>query len=242
MKTRTLVLIGLSPWALGLSACGKEEVPAVVEPPAAEAEALAAREAAEAKRRAGETEALAARLAEIDKTIREMGSAAGSAPLSRELEESIGSLAEAASSPHDLLEALGQAGGDDWASRRDRAEQALDDLEERVDAVATSLAEWRRREQAANDARQNLELPRDPGSGLIQGLDGGLYDRYLASVIEDVQRELRARGLYAGQVDGYLDTVTQQAIGGFQKQAELAVSGVPSPMTRDRLFAADETD
>jgi murein L,D-transpeptidase YcbB/YkuD len=70
---------------------------------------------------------------------------------------------------------------------------------------------------------------------MITGLDGKEYESYKTSVIEAVQAALQRVGVYSGAVNGVLDETTMQAIGEFQKQNGLHVSGVPSPKTREAL-------
>ncbi len=72
--------------------------------------------------------------------------------------------------------------------------------------------------------------------GLIIGLDGGTYQPYSTAVIAKVQGALAAKGFYKGEVNGVFDKETLNAIGAFQKQNGLTVSGVPSPSTRRLLF------
>ena len=52
-----------------------------------------------------------------------------------------------------------------------------------------------------------------------------------------VQERLLGLGLYAGPADGTFCEPTLDAVGAFQEAQDLHVSGVPSPMTRERLFA-----
>ncbi len=75
---------------------------------------------------------------------------------------------------------------------------------------------------------------------LLLGLDGGLYDPYRVRVIAEVQEARKAQGLYAGAVHRYLDEETMKALGEFQKQNELKVSGVPTPRTRKALLSGNE--
>src|SRR5687768_6777588 len=75
----------------------------------------------------------------------------------------------------------------------------------------------------------------EPQRQMIMGLDGKEYDSYKTSVIEAVQAALQREGLYSGEVNGVLDETTMQAIGEFQKQNGIHVSGVPSPKTREAL-------
>lgn len=77
-----------------------------------------------------------------------------------------------------------------------------------------------------------------PGSAtdeLIRGLDGGLYSPYRPSVIRSAQDVLKQEGLYSGARDGVLDDATMQALGEFQKQHGMVVSGIPTPRTRKEL-------
>jgi peptidoglycan hydrolase-like protein with peptidoglycan-binding domain len=77
---------------------------------------------------------------------------------------------------------------------------------------------------------------------LIRGLDGGMYEPYSPALLSKVQEALRAEGLYSGETTGVLDEATMTALGEFQKQHDLQVSGVPSPETRKRLLAGASTD
>jgi murein L,D-transpeptidase YcbB/YkuD len=70
---------------------------------------------------------------------------------------------------------------------------------------------------------------------MITGLDGKEYESYKMSVIEAVQAALQRAGVYSGTVNGVLDEATMQAIGEFQRQNGIHVSGVPSPKTREAL-------
>jgi hypothetical protein len=71
---------------------------------------------------------------------------------------------------------------------------------------------------------------------LVLGLDGGEYDAYSVSTVQEVQQALTAQGLYAGPISGILDQATMQAIGEFQKSNDLQVCGVPTPHTREMLL------
>ena len=51
------------------------------------------------------------------------------------------------------------------------------------------------------------------------------------------QRALQAQGFYSGEAHRYLDEETMKALGEFQKQKGLKVSGVPTPRTRKALWA-----
>ena len=78
--------------------------------------------------------------------------------------------------------------------------------------------------------------------GVIAGLDGELYEAYLPVTIERIQEVLRARGLYAGPVNGILDAPTMQAILAFQEASyALERSGIPSPRTRRLLEQGSHT-
>jgi hypothetical protein len=71
---------------------------------------------------------------------------------------------------------------------------------------------------------------------LVLGLDGGEYDPYSVSAVQEVQQALKTRGLYAGSISGVLDQATMQAIGEFQKNNSLQACGVPTPHTREMLL------
>lgn len=77
---------------------------------------------------------------------------------------------------------------------------------------------------------------------LIKGLDGGDYQPYKPSVIERVQRQLSELGYYQGPVDGRLSQETMEALGQFQKENRLVVTGIPTPRTRQRLQELLATD
>jgi len=78
---------------------------------------------------------------------------------------------------------------------------------------------------------------------LIAGLDGALYEPYRAVTIERVQRIIKERGLYAGPINGILDTPTMKAIYTFQEATHiLQVCGVPTPRTRKMLEQGSHTD
>jgi peptidoglycan hydrolase-like protein with peptidoglycan-binding domain len=70
----------------------------------------------------------------------------------------------------------------------------------------------------------------------VKGLDGGDYLPYKATVVQKVQEALKQEGLYAREVNGELDEPTMKAIGEFQRENNLTVSGVPSPATRKLLL------
>lgn len=71
---------------------------------------------------------------------------------------------------------------------------------------------------------------------LIRGLDGGEYDPYAPSTVQQVQQALQSQGLYDGPISGVLDEATMQAISEFQKSNGLQVCGVPTPRTREALL------
>lgn len=77
---------------------------------------------------------------------------------------------------------------------------------------------------------------------LIAGLDGSLYDPYRTETIQSVQKALRARGLYAGPLNGILDMPTMKSIYAFQEANNLQRCGVPTPHTRRMLEQGSHTD
>lgn len=85
----------------------------------------------------------------------------------------------------------------------------------------------------APNSAQSQETKEVP---MITGLDGGTYEAYDPALVERVQQALREKGLYQGEVNGVLDQETMEAIGEFQQQNNIMVSGVPSPHTRQALL------
>ncbi len=236
MSKHILVLFTILISATAMLNCRKQEVPPA-ETPATEEQALLDQQEQEAARRGEEVAALEARLSAVTASVAGLKSALGSAQNPIELEDSIRDLDTQLGSAQQLLTELRGAQGEAWTDLRDRLLEVLDRLDQKANADAGSVSEWKQREEAAREARREMTLPIVAKSGLIEGLDGGDYEPYLGSVVESVQRRLRAEGLYAGEADGYFDTTTRAAVGRFQDREGLAVSGVPSPMTRARLFA-----
>jgi hypothetical protein len=76
----------------------------------------------------------------------------------------------------------------------------------------------------------------------IAGLDGALYDAYPLATIQRVQQALKERGLYAGPMNGILDSPTMKAIYAFQEASKLQRCGVPTPHTRKMLEQGSHTD
>jgi len=77
----------------------------------------------------------------------------------------------------------------------------------------------------------------------IAGLDGALYEPYRAATIERIQQSLKARGLYAGPMNGILDSPTMKALYAFQEaNHNLQLCGVPTPRTRKMLAQGSHTD
>jgi len=76
----------------------------------------------------------------------------------------------------------------------------------------------------------------------IAGLDGALYDPYPPATIRRVQQALRRRGLYAGPMNGILDSPTMKSIYAFQQANNLQPCGVPTPHTRTMLEQGSHTD
>jgi hypothetical protein len=87
-----------------------------------------------------------------------------------------------------------------------------------------------------------------PGSGvplwtegavgtLVPGLDGAEYDAYGRELIGAVQEALSREGIYTGPLNRVFDQPTTEAIGEFQEANDIHVSGVPSPVTRQRLLS-----
>jgi peptidoglycan hydrolase-like protein with peptidoglycan-binding domain len=227
MKRVHPILLGAA-IAIGLYGCS-EPKEAIEEPsPAAVAEAE------EAARRADETSALADRAAQLTSSISSIGGEVDTLP--DDLAATVSQVRTAQDGVERLVDELGQASGDQWEGARSRLDAALNDLQAARDGAATAVADWQRRQAEALAARTSSGSPVDPETGLIIGLDGGDYEQYVPAAVEHAQARLRDLGRYAGPVDGVLDKPTMEALGEFQKQEELQVSGVPSPMTRFRLY------
>lgn len=234
MSKRILILLTILMAAVAVG-CRKEETP--VETPGAAEKALEEQRRQEAARRAEEAAGLDARASALTAKVAELKSSLGPGESPVQLEEQVAAFETRLASLPDLLAALEGAEGDAWSAARDRLTEALAAAERKAQSVAAAAADWTARQQAAREARSSMEMPIDPETGLILGLDGGDYEPYLVSVVERVQQRLRALGLYAGEADGYFDVTTREAVGRFQEGEGLHVSGVPSPMTRARLFA-----
>ena len=215
--------------ALAGGGCGDKEPEQPAEPEGPTAEQL------EAERRQEASAALGSRLTELAGSVPALDDAGdASAIVPTALEEQVAQAQQALAAAKSKLAELEQAGGEQWESARASLESELTQLQQQASAATAALDEWRQREREAASGEREMRV--DPETGLIEGLDGGEYDPYLASKIEHVQRHLRRRGLYAGPVDGYLDLRTMEAIGRFQAAHNLQVSGVPSPRTRALLL------
>ena len=84
-------------------------------------------------------------------------------------------------------------------------------------------------------APPSIAVETTPG-GLIVGLDGGTYEPCKPTLIAKVKGALAKKGFYKGEINGVFDKETMTALGAFQKQSGLTVSGMPSPGTRRLLF------
>ena len=153
------------------------------------------------------------------------------------LEASVGALAGPIGEVDRLLGELEQAGADGFDAARQRLDAALAALEAARAKAGDAMAAWQTRQAEAASAAGEGVSRVSPKTGLIEGLDGGDYEGYVVPAVERVQRRLRRTGHYAGAVDGDLDLATMESIGRFQEEQGLQKSGVPSPMTRARLFA-----
>jgi hypothetical protein len=71
---------------------------------------------------------------------------------------------------------------------------------------------------------------------LVLGLDGGEYDPYSVTTVQQVQQALTSKGLYSGAISGVLDKATMEALAEFQKSNNLQACGVPTPRTREALL------
>ncbi len=123
----------------------------------------------------------------------------------------------------------------------DQVESALARVSELQREATAKIQEFKTAEDSARRElqekfRQAVEgqtaLPVD----LITGLDGEVYLAYKRSVVEQVQQKLSNSRFFRGEIDGNLDEETFVSIGRYQQVEGLYVSGIPSPMTRARLF------
>ncbi len=219
--------------AVALAACGGQET--APEEPAKSAEEV--RQEQEAARRSERAAELAGRVNELTAAAGDVGesSAALEVGAPADIEAAVNEVEAKRAEAERLLAELQQAGAEGFDDAQARLEAALGELDRASADASAGLEEWARREAAALAARGE-GAPIDPQTGLIEGLDGGDYEQYLVSVVKRVQERLREQGRYAGPADGRFDRPTMEALGSFQKEQELQVSGVPSPMTRSRLF------
>lgn len=222
--------------AMGAFGCGEEPAEQTPEAPAVDAEEQ--RRAAEAARRQEETAALAQRASGLEEEVASLVGGVGSAQdLPAELGSRVATATAKAEEVRRLAAELEQQSGEAWEATQQSLETALGELESARSQAAAAVGEWQQKEAEAQAARSEGESPINPETGLIEGLDEGQYDQYLVSVVQRVQQRLRREGLYAGPVDGIFGRATLEAVGAYQESQELHVSGVPSPMTRARLFS-----
>lgn len=234
MTVRRVSWIGLAALCVALSSIGCAEKQAAPDPNA-KTEAQLQQEAAAARMKE-EATALEQRAAQMQQAARDVANeVAEDAPGT--LAASVETVRAKAAEVEQLTSALAEASGEGWDGAKARLEAALGELDQVRGAAAQAAAQWRDREAQAAAARADGKSPINPDTGLIEGLDGGQYEQYLVSVVEKVQLTLRRKGLYAGPADGVFDMPTLQAVGEFQAQESLQKSGVPSPMTRGRLFS-----
>jgi peptidoglycan hydrolase-like protein with peptidoglycan-binding domain len=239
MNLNRLSLIGAASLCAALLSLGCPEKEVAPDPDVKTEEQLA--QEAEAARIKEETTALQERASRLGEAAARI---AGSVTRDGEtvpgaLESSIAAVQAKAADVEQLASALTGTSGETWDDAKNRLEAALAELDRAREAAAQAAADWSAREAEALAARADGKSPINPETGLIEGLDGGQYEQYLVSVTEKVQNILRGKGLYAGPADGVFDTPTLEAVGAFQEQESLQRSGVPSPMTRARLFSDD---
>lgn len=234
MRQFNWILSAILVASLALAACSKPE-PAPVEDPAAAEEQRRLEE--EKARRAEAVQALDNRLESLEGSIQGLVDSAQSADLPSSLADSTAGLSAKLSEVKSLQAELSSAAGDAWETARQRLDAALGELESAASTATTAVSEWTAREQAALEARASAGSLIDPETGLLKGLDGGDYEPYKVSTVERVQERLRTLGLYAGPADGVFGAPLREAVGSFQEQEGLPASGVPSPITRSRLFA-----
>lgn len=229
-KTLIIIWIAVLAVALGSIGCGEKapEAPVVAEK---SAEEIAAE--AEAKRREQETDSMAERVGKLTDSVRALSGTG----LPTELEAGVQAVGSKAGEIESLMAELKSASGDSWQSAKSRLEAALGELSSAQASAAAAADEWKAKVAAAEASRSEGGSVVNWDTGLIEGLDGGQYPQYLPSALAKIQEHLRGLGHYAGPADGTFCKPTLEAVGAYQESVGLHVSGVPSPMTRERMFA-----
>lgn len=231
---RTSIILLVAVLAVALSTVGCNKEPEVAVEPEKTPEELAAE--AEAERREQEAQSLSDRLSGLTDSVK--GLASGAEPPAA-LQAGMDEVEAKAAAAQEALAALQSATGDAWESAKAQLESAMNDLDAARAGAAEAAAEWQAKVAAAEAARSEGGSVVDWNTGLIQGLDGGEYPGYLPSSLAKAQERLRELGHYAGPADGTFCKPTLEAVGAYQESVGLHVSGVPSPMTREQLYAED---
>ncbi len=129
---------------------------------------------------------------------------------------------------------------DSWQNAKTTAEGTLDGLERSYSQVSSDLNGEIARVQAERREREEKRAQEMLATGLVMGLDGEPYAVPGKGTLEKVQKTMKDRGLFRGEVSGHLSERTMTAVAAFQEQNDLAVTGVPAPYTRSVLYAPPE--
>ncbi len=129
---------------------------------------------------------------------------------------------------------------DSWQNAKTTAEGTLDGLERSYSQVSSDVNGEIARVQAERREREEKRAQEMLATGLVMGLDGEPYAVPGKGTLEKVQKTMKDRGLFRGEVSGHLSERTMTAVAAFQEQNGLAVTGVPAPYTRSVLYAPPE--
>jgi hypothetical protein len=134
------------------------------------------------------------------------------------------------------LSGLRSVAPESWQDANTAMDQALSDIESSYSQVRDALDAELTRLEAERRMREEKRKQEIRATGLVKGLDGEEYVICTDATVKKVQQALKDQGFYKGDVTGHLSELTMKAIGAFQEQNGLWVSGVPTPWTRGWLF------
>ncbi len=182
-------------------------------------------------------DAVSARLAKLRQDVTALEQQAGDEEVdASQITALSGRLAEADRG----IQNLQGASLDSWQNAKTTAEGTLDGLERSYSQVSSDLNGEIARVQAERREREEKRAQEMLATGLVMGLDGEPYAVPGKGTLEKVQKTMRDRGLFRGEVSGHLSERTMKAVAAFQEQNGLAVTGVPAPYTRSVLYAPPE--
>ncbi len=219
---------------LALAACGGGGDEGTDQEPAATGDA--ATTAAE-QERSRAVDAVSARLAKLRQDVTALEQKAGDEEVdASQITALSGRLAEADRG----IQNMRGASPDSWQNTQTAAEGTLDELESSYSQVSSGVNGEIARVQAERREREEKRAQEMRVTGLVMGLDGEPYALPDKGTLEKVQKTMKDRGLFRGEVSGHLSERTMKAVSEFQEQNGLAVTGVPAPYTRTVLYAPPE--